>query len=127
MNLDLNLGETCDRLYAMKAEIAVASAVVTELEAQKKDIENRLMEAMNLAGTNIARGKTATVSISETVRPQLQDWEEFTKFVARRKAFHLFEKRIAANAYKEMKELLGGKPIPGVTEFTQNRLNINKL
>lgn len=122
----INFGALADSLYSKNEEISQANAKVKELENEKREIENTLLLAMQDAGTDIVRGSTATVSISENVRPQIQDFDAFEKFVLRRKALHLFERRIASTAYREMKDLLGGKPVPGLSEFTQVRLNVRK-
>jgi hypothetical protein len=124
--MKLNLGELADAIYAKKADIAKANKKVEELKAEESALENKLLAAMQELGTDIVRGESATVSISTTTRPQLQDFDAFIAFVSRRKAYHLFERRIAGNAYKEMRELLG-KPIPGVGEFEQVRLNVRKV
>ena len=123
----LNLGALGDTLYGKNEEIAAINAKLKELDTQKREIEGELLAAMQDAGTNIVRGSRATVSISTITRPQLQDFEAFSAFVLKRKALYLFERRIASNAYKEMKALIGNKPIPGVSEFQQTRLNITKL
>lgn len=122
-----NLGALADELYAKNAEIAQANAVVKNLENEKREIENRLLGSMQEAGTDIVRGNSATVSISEVVRPQIDDFNALEKFVLRQKALYLFERRIASTAYRELKESLGGKPIPGLSEFTQARLNVRKV
>ena len=123
----LNLGDLADAIYKKNAEISAANARVKELEGEKSELENTLLGKMQEAGTDIVRGESATVSISTTIRPQLQDPDAFFAFVLRKKALHLFERRIAANAYKEMKELMKGRPIPGVGEFEQTRLNVRKV
>lgn len=122
-----NLGELGDSIYRKNAEIAAAEEVVKALSAEKRELEDQLLQAMTAAGTDIVRGELATVSISETVRPKIEDWDAFTTFVLRQKALQLFERRIAAVAYREMKELLKGKPVPGTSEFTQQRLNVRKV
>lgn len=123
----VNFGALADSLYAKNEEISQANAKVKDLENEKREIENTLLLAMQDAGTNIVRGSTATVSISENIRPQIQDFDEFAKFVLRRKALHLFERRIASTAYRELKDQLGNKPVPGLSEFTQVRLNVRKV
>lgn len=122
----MKLGELGDKIYAKNEEIAQANARVKELENEKRAIEEKLLAAMQQAGTDIVRGEQATVSISETIRPQLADADAFFAFVLRKKALHLFERRIAATAYREMKDSLKGKPVPGVTEFSQLRLNVRR-
>lgn len=125
--MTVKLGELGDALYAKKQEIAAANEVVKRLDAEAREIEDELLIRMQDVGTDIVRGSSATISISENIRPQLQDWDAFAAFVLRKKAPHLFERRISTTAYREMKEALGNKPVPGVTEFTQLRLNVRKL
>lgn len=122
-----NLGSIGDAIYSKSEEIAAASAKVKELETEKRALEERLLQGMRDAGTDIVRGAKATVSISETVRAQIADWDELAKFVLRKKALHLFERRIASTAYRELKEQLGGKAVPGLSEFTQTRLNVRRV
>ena len=125
--MTVKLGELGDALYAKKQEIAAANEVVKRLDAEAREIEDELLIRMQDVGTDIVRGSSATISISENIRPQLQDLDSFSAFVQRKKALHLFERRISTTAYREMKEALGNKPVPGVTEFTQLRLNVRKL
>lgn len=122
-----NLGELGDAIYMKAAEIAGINETLKRAENERKELENELLLKMQDAGTDIVRGDKATVSISETVRPQIQDFEALAPFILRKKALHLFERRISATAYREMKESLGGKAIPGLTEFTNVRLNVRKL
>lgn len=123
----MNLGELADALYAKEAEITEANAKVAELKKQADDLEASVFAALDAAGTDTARGKRGSVSITEAVRPQLADYDAFCGFVLKRKALHLFERRISAKAYAEMKETLGTTAMPGVTEFKYRRLNVRKV
>jgi len=120
-----NLGELGDLIYAKSAEIATIDAQRKELDSERTALENRLIAAMQAAGTDTARGKVAAVSISISPKPKIDDIEALYSFVLRKKALHLFERRIAATAYREMKDQLG-KPIPGLSEFNVTRLNVRK-
>jgi hypothetical protein len=122
----MNFGEKCDELYALREKIAEAQAAVDALEKQKRAMEDELLGAMKEAGTDIVRGQRATVTVTETVLPQIKDAEAFGKFVLRHKALHLFERRVARAAYKELKESMGGKAVPGIDEFTKVSLSIRK-
>lgn len=117
--------QLADRLYDMNQEIAAANAKVEDLKKDRDAVENELMALMDNVGTDIVRSERTTVSISETLRASISDYAAFTAFVARRKAFELFERRVSATAYRELKETLK-KPIPGTTEYTQRRLNVRK-
>jgi hypothetical protein len=97
---------------------------VKAIEDEKRELESKLLAAMDDVGTTVAKGKKASVSISETSRFSISDFEQLAPFLLRKKALHLFERRISSTAAKEMIESLGGKPIPGVAEFKQRRLNV---
>lgn len=122
-----NLGAIGDAIYSKNEEIAEASAKVKKLEQEKRALEKRLLQGMQAAGTDMVRGAKATVSISEKTRAQIVDWDALVKFVLRKKALHLFERRIASTVYRELKEQLGDKPIPGLNEFVQTRFNIRRV
>lgn len=125
--MSVNLGELGDRIYSKSAEIAAIDAQRKELDQEKRELENELLTAMQAAGTDIARGNLATVSISETTKPQIADIEKLYQFVLRKKALHLFERRISSTAYRELKDQLGNKPIPGLSEFVVTKLNVRKV
>lgn len=125
--MSYNFGATADKLYKKTQDLAKANAKVKEIENEQREIQNELLAQMTSAGTDIVRGKLATVSISETTRASIADFEAFEKFVLRQKALQLFERRISSTAYREMRDHLGGKEIPGLTEFTQQRLNVRKV
>lgn len=125
--MGINLGELGDRIYSKSAEIAAVEARRKELDQEKRDMEAELLQAMQQVGTDIVRGNLATVSISESVKPQIVDLDKLYQFVHRKKAFHLFERRISSTAYREMKDQLGNKPIPGLSDFLVTKLNIRKV
>jgi hypothetical protein len=59
-----NLGALADAIYAKREEVAQAQAVADELGKEQRAMENELLAAMQEAGTDIARGSSATVSIT---------------------------------------------------------------
>lgn len=129
--MTLNLGELADKIYDLQAEVdkieAKTKAKTAPLKEQIKDLEQQLQLAMQDVGTDVVSGKKSKADIKESLRVNFQDAEEFFKFAIRRKALHMFERRISITAYREMKEILGGKPIPGLSEFQQAKLNVKKL
>lgn len=125
--MSTNLGSLGDAIYAKNSQISEAEARVKELQQEKKELEDQLLQGMTAAGTDIVRGNNATVSISNLTRASIADMDEFERFVLRKKALHLFERRIAQKAYQELKESLKGKAVPGVSEFSYQRLNVRKV
>lgn len=122
-----NLGDLGDEIWALNQKLAEANARVKELEALKTALSTRIIGALQAAGTDIARGSKATVSLSEATRVNISDFEQAAPFIRRNNALHLFERRISSKAYLELMEQRKGKPIPGLTPFKQLRLNVRSL
>lgn len=129
--MTFNFSEVADRITELNDQIGeimtAAAAKTKDLAAEVKDLEEQLLLAMTDAGLKKINGDRSEAKISETLRVGFQDFEALEKFVLRKKALHLFERRISTKAYSEMKESLGGKPIPGLSEFTQTRLSVKPL
>lgn len=124
--MDLNFGKLSDQIYALDKKISEANAKVEALKDQKRGLEDQLLKAMVSLGTDAVRGKNSQASISTVTRAQIKDFDALTQFIKRKSAFHLFERRIASKAYSEMKESLGGKPVPGLEDFVQTKVNVRK-
>ena len=126
----IQLGELADVVAAKAAEIdkinATAKAKTAPLEKELKDLEQQLQLAMQDAGVEYIEGKKSTAELKDKLRIGFADWDEFIKFAKRKDAFHLFERRIGAVAYRELKANMGGKAIPGLSEFQQTSLNVSK-
>jgi hypothetical protein len=121
------LGVISDELHLEREEIRRLN---TELE-KKKDAygkkELAALERMNKEGTSKVTGEFATMSISITTVPQINDWNKYYAYITRNKAFHLLERRPAAKAWREAVEERRGKPIPGATGFEKHKLNLRNL
>lgn len=125
--MSTDLGALADAIYAKDEEIKAANAVVKGLQSEKTALEDRLLAAMDEAGTTLVRGQIGKASREDVSRPRILDADKFFPFVLRKKALHLFERRISVLAYKEMKEELGGKEVPGLTEYLQPKLKVSKV
>jgi|LSQX01.1.fsa_nt_gb hypothetical protein len=126
--MSYNFSETADRIAELQRktkEIEAAAAAKCEpLKDEIKVLEQELMLAMQDAGLSLIKGKSSEAKLGEELRIGFQDFEEFSKFAKRKDALHLFQRRISVAAYRELKESLGNKPIPGLSEFMQPKLNV---
>src|SRR5690606_30990209 len=94
------------------------------LKEQVKELEDQLLHAMQDAGLKLIKGSRSEAKISESLRVSISDFAALEPFVIRKKALQLFERRISTKAYTELKESLGNKPIPGLSEYLQPKLNV---
>lgn len=126
----VNLEQLADKITELQAKIdrikTAADAKIAPLKQEIEPLEEQLLLAMQDQGVELFKGKKSEAKISEKLRVSFADFEAFEKFVLRRKALHLFERRIGIKAYREMKESMGNKPIPGLSEFQQQSLTVKK-
>lgn len=119
---------TADRIVEIQAKIdaieAKAAAQTKDLKQEVKDLTELLQAAMDSAEMKALKGKHSEAKLERRLRVGIGDYETFEKFCIRKKALHLFERRISTTAYREMKESLGGKPVPGLSEYLQPKVTV---
>jgi len=113
-----------DDIFDIRNEVRALNKQVDELKAQKEGMELSLIEMMDAVGTDQSRSSVATATITETVVPQVTDWDAFWRYIMRNKATYLVERRAAAVAFRETLEQRKGRPIPGVSSFTKRSVGI---
>ena len=126
--MTFNFAEVSDQIQVLQEKIAVieaaAKAKTSPLQEQVKDLEQQLTLAMQDAGLEEIRGKKSVAKITKKLRIGIADYAKLEAFVIRNKALQLFERRISSKAYTELKESLGNKPIPGLSEFRQPDISV---
>jgi hypothetical protein len=121
----LTVGEQIDALQKLKERKKDAETVVSDLEKQIEASANNLIELMEAQGVVRSTGRLATASISESIKPQVQDWAAFYDFIARHKYFHLLDRRPSVTGCRELFETKG--VIPGVVPFTKKTIRTTTL
>lgn len=126
--MTFNFADVADEIQSLDDEIklieAKAAAKTAGLKERVKELEQQLLLAMQDAGLKVIKGKKSEAKVSESLRISISDFDSFQQFVIRKKALQLFERRISSKAYTELKESLGNKPVPGLSEFLQPKLNV---
>ena len=118
----LTIGQKIDAMFDLREKKRAPDAQVKELEGQIKGFESELMEDMAAQGVDKMSGTKATVSITSSTVANVEDWDSFLAFVYKMKYGHLLQRRVSDPAYRELLEQ--GKKIPGVSPFSQDRLNL---
>lgn len=121
-----NLGTNIDKLSAIRENIREYEAKIKVLQEEKSKLEELVLSQLNELGLDKATGQKATVSITTTEVPSVQDWDKFHSYILRNKAFYLLERRAAVAAWREEVKSRS-KPIPGVESFTKTTLNLRSL
>lgn len=118
MNTTLsNLIESLSHLKLSKKQLELEAEDVAKSIAK---VEDEIMKAMDAEGIVESKSAAGKVTLSESVVPQVEQWDVFAEFVLDTRALHLLERRPAILAYREMLSL--GKPVPGILPFTKRKL-----
>lgn len=117
------IGAKIDLRQALVNDKKDIEALLKLVDEHIDTVERQLFEQMDKEGTTNGGGKTATVTVNETVVPNVKDWDRFYAFIARMKYYHLLERRPSVTGCRELFETKGA--IPGVEPFVKRRLNFS--
>lgn len=119
------VGAKIDALHALREEKRQLEELL-KAKAQEIDLaENDLIEQMDQQNITKSTGSKATVSISTSVKPSVEDWGAFYAYIHKNKYYHLLERRPSVTGCRELFDHKGA--IPGVVPFTQRKLNIRSV
>ena len=119
------VGAKIDALHALRGEKRQLEELL-KAKAQEIDLaENDLIEQMDQQNITKSTGSKATVSISTSVKPSVEDWDAFYAYIHKNKYYHLLERRPSVTGCRELFDHKGA--IPGVVPFTQRKLNIRSV
>jgi hypothetical protein len=121
----LTTGALSDKFYELREQKRAHEEAIKQIGNQMSLIETQLMEQMDAEGITKATGRKATVSISETIKPNVTDWDQFYEYIRKNKYFHLLERRPSVSGCNELFETKG--KIPGVVPFTKRGVNMRAL
>ncbi len=119
------IGVKIDQLHTLREQKRQLEEQVKQLQGQMAELENELIEQMDKQGVSRSTGVNATVSISSSTRPSVDDWDAFYAYIHRHKYYHLLERRPSVSGCNEL--LVTKGKIPGVVPFTQRKLNMRSV
>ena len=119
------VGVKIDALHALREDKRQLEELL-KAKAQEIDLmENELIELMDQQNISKSTGTKATVSITTSTKPSVEDWDAFYAYIHKNKYYHLLERRPSVTGCRELFDTKG--KIPGVVPFTQRKLNIRSV
>lgn len=118
----ISMGAKIDALFALREKKRKHDEAIKELEKQMSTLQQELITQMQTEGITASKGKKASISISDNIVPQVEDWDAFYEFIRKKKWFHLLERRPSVSGCRELFEKNGR--IPGVMPFNKITLNL---
>lgn len=119
------LSSLIDSMCDLKRSKTALEKQLKEIDQQIGSLEVELMLAMDNEGVIESKSAVGKISLSESVYPKVEAWDQFGEFILENRYLHLLERRPAVLAYRELLSL--GKPVPGVLPFTKRKVTFKEL
>jgi hypothetical protein len=120
------IGTLIDNVWALRESKRKLEKEVEEISAKITEAENIIIDRLDKEKTDRAASSRASVSISENVVPQVDDWETFMNEVVIKKGLtHLVERRASVTGCREVWEQ--GGSLPGLKPFIKRKLNLRTI
>lgn len=119
------VGALIDSMSNVRDERRELEAKSKALKDEYDALELQLMELLDSQDTRKGEGKRASASISESIIPNVVDWDSFYAYIIKNKFTHLLQRRPSTEACRELFETKG--KIPGVEPFTKRTINLRSL
>jgi len=95
-----------------------------ELVAEWRSLEMELIIRLDEQGMLKASTDAGTASITETILPNVVDWDALFEHIKTTGDFYLLQKRPAAAAFRELQA--AGIEVPGLEPYTQRAISLRK-
>ena len=130
----ITVGGLIDQMSTVRERRRVIAKEDKELSSEYETLETQLIELMDAEGCTKSTGRTASAGIGETTAFSFDTtideagndgFFRFMSFVAKKKYFHLVQRRVSSAAVEELFAKQGG--VPGVTPFTKRNIRLTNL
>ena len=116
----MKMGTIIDRLFELRSEKSDLNDKIKVINTEMESLEATLMGKLDEEETIKACGKTAGVTITTLVVPNVTDWDAVHQYIVDQQACYLLEKRLSAAPWREL--LAMGDKIPGTEPFEKRSL-----
>lgn len=116
------VGAMMDRLFQIRNQKRELEEEIKALNEEWEGIEARLLMQMDEQGSTRVANTQGTAILSETLVPQVEDWESFIHWARDNDALHMIQRRVSSPAYREIIE--SGQSVPGLSPFTKRSVNL---
>ena len=120
-----SLAACADLLFEVRARRLEAQKVTDQIAAEESALKEHLINELPKGEASGISGKLARVSIVTKTIVKVEDWPEFYKYIAKKKAFDMLQRRVSDKAVQDRWEK--GEVVPGTSPFNIPTISINQL
>lgn len=122
-----SIGSLIDTAFDLREQERELESQKKKLTAQRTEIEEQILAKFEAEGVDQIRGTKATASLSENEVANVENWDDFYKYIHRQKAFHLLQRRVSDAAWREERMTVPKHKIPGTTPFNKKSVSLKTL
>ena len=120
-----NLGAHVDELYELREAKRRKTQEIKDIEAKMETLDADIKTRMSELGVTLIRGTKASISLSHSTIPMMQDFDKFMKYVKENDADYLLQRRINSAPWRELVE--SGETVPGIEPMDRETLSVRKI
>ena len=120
------VGGLIDDLFMLREQRRKLAETDRDLRDQYAELEARLIAALDVQETTMARGRSATASLTEEDYASVTDWTAVYDYIRRTESWFLLHKRISNTSWKELTEL-NGEVVPGTQAFRKRSISLRRI
>lgn len=119
----LALAGRVDALKKLRLNLDKAEAAIAPLKKRIAAEEQSLLELMVESKTEAVRGRLGRASVVRSLVPSIEDQKKFEAYVAKNKAFDLYQRRLNTVAWRD--RIDAGLQVPGIKGFPRVSLRVS--
>lgn len=97
-----NIGTLIDGLYALRSRRLELTKEVENMKSQETTMRQQIIMELDNIGLAKASGTEATVGITMSIQPEIEDWDAVHKYIRENDRFDLLQKRISVVAWRDL-------------------------
>lgn len=118
------LGAAADKLYEVRQLRLEIERRAKDVKAYETELQDYLIDNFKKSELEGAEGAVARVGLNPKTVARVTDWDALWKYVTRKKAFDLIQRRVNDRAYLDRLE--AKERIPGTEPFRVVRVSVTK-
>jgi len=122
--MDNTLHHLIEQLGILRAEKKRHEYAAKQCEQQIRSKEHEIMDMMDDLEISESRSAAGKVALTESVYPQVENWDSFYQWILENQYLHFLEKRPAVLAYREA--LRQSISVPGVLPYTKRKVTFKE-
>ena len=119
------LDDKIDKMFMLREQKRGLENQIKEVNAEIADISDWLLDRCDDVGTTTAKGSLASIVVTESVVPRVEDWDAVADYVIDNDAIYLLHRRVSSGPWRELLDT--GETVPGITPFTKRAISLTKL